>query len=146
MTGLVTHAGTSRATGSHGRLDTEVRAIMRAGVVTISEQASLRQAFRAVALHQEGAVLATDHTGAPVGWITQPGLLAWADTDSEQLTASAAIDGAVVRIHPTATARQALALLREHEASQLLVAHADDAAPEGVVSAGDLIRLVAREA
>lgn len=129
---------------SGDRLDTAVRRIMRAGVVTISEQASLRQALRAMTLHDVHAVLVTGRGGAPVGWITERGLLDLADADPDLLSARTAVNEAVVRIHPTTTAREALQLLQRAETSHLLVAHADDVAPEGVVSAIDIIRLIAR--
>ena len=47
-------------------------------------------------------------------------------------------------IGPSATAREALALLERADATRLLVVRGDGVVPEGAVADVDLLRLVAR--
>jgi len=80
----------------------------------------------------------------PLGWVTSRGLLRWADRDIALCSARDAVTEAPVAIDPSATAREALALLERADASRLLVVRGDGVVPEGVVADVDLLRLVAR--
>jgi CBS domain-containing protein len=98
------------ASGDH--LDTAVREFMTPGVLTIAEDASLAQVYRAMVAHTVHAVLVVGRTeGRPVGWVTTRGLLAWVGLDRSLASAREAITERPFKIEPGATARQALTAL-----------------------------------
>lgn len=121
-------------------MDYEVRQLMTPGVVTIVEDASLTQVYRALTAHRVHAVLVLgSRTGHPLGWVTAHGLLAWVDKDASLAVARDAITESATTISPSATAREALVALSQPMTQQLLVAAAPDRLPEGVVTALDLV-------
>jgi CBS domain-containing protein len=121
-------------------MDYEVRDLMTPGVVTIVEDASLVQTYRALAAHRVHAVLVLGaNIGKPLGWVTDHGLLAWIDRDPSLAVARDAITEAPTTISPSATARDALVALSQPMTQQLLVTSSPDRLPEGVVTALDLI-------
>ena len=132
--------------GSHGaHLDTPVREIMTAGVVALTEDASLRQAHRALVAHRIHGVLVIGRNGGrPLGWITARGLLAWAEQDATIASARDAITERAETIEPSATAREAIAALSQPGVSHLLVCRHPMESPEGVISELDLVTLGAR--
>jgi signal-transduction protein with cAMP-binding, CBS, and nucleotidyltransferase domain len=114
-----------------GRLAREVRDVMTPGVVTIP----------ADAVH---AVLVVDRkSAAPLGWISANGLLRWALDDSHHHTAGQAICEAVHMVAPSATLRDAAEILLRPGVSHVLVAHHGATSGEGVLSAADVVRVVA---
>lgn len=126
--------------GDH--LDTPVRDIMTPGVVSIAEDASLAQVFRAMRAHDVHAVLVVgSEKGRPLGWITDRGLLFWMGVDGALVSARDAITERPRTIEPGAPARDALTALSQPETTHLLVSKADDRLPEGVVSAVNLVTL-----
>src|SRR5262245_54806501 len=85
-----------RAMPSHiptaSRLDTPVAAIMRPGVITVADDASLRQVQRAIASHRVHAVLVADErTGRALGWVTARRALSLVDRDPDLTTARSAV-------------------------------------------------------
>lgn len=133
----------STATTPQG-LDTHVRSIMRAGVISVPDDASVRQVQRALVAHRIHAVLVVGARGGQVvGWATARGVLGRMDPDESLLPAALAVTEPVEVISPTATAEEALRRLVETGAARLLVCRADGWQPEGVVSELDLIRLAA---
>jgi len=127
------------------RLDAAIRDVMRPGVIVISGHASVARAQRALLAHDVHAILVLDDAGGrPLGWVTSRGLLRWADRDIALCSARDALTEAPVAIDPSATAREALALLERADATRLLVVRGDGVVPEGVVADVDLLRLVAR--
>ena len=125
--------------------DTPVRAIMRPGVISLPEDASLRQAMRAMAAHAVHAVLIVGaRNGAPVGWVTAGGVLTWLTRDAALAPAAIAITEPAVWIEPTASAADVVRLLAETGATHLLVACHPDVPPQGVVGELDIVRLVAQ--
>jgi CBS domain-containing protein len=128
-----------------GELDeTSVRAIMRSGVISMPEDASLRQAMRAMAAHAVHAVLIVGaRDGAPIGWVTARGVLAWLTRDAALAPAGIAITEPVVWIEPTASAADVVRVLADTGATHLLVAYQADVPPQGVVGELDIVRLVA---
>jgi CBS domain-containing protein len=126
-------------------LDVEVREIMTPGVVTIAEDASLRQAQRALTAHNIHAILVLGRTaGTPLGWVTARGLLSWLTRDESLAYARDGITHPPTSIQPSATAREALTALEQPGISQLIVASRPGAFPEGVLSDVDLVALAAR--
>ena len=121
-------------------LRTPVRAFMRPGVVTVSEDASLLQVQRAMIAHAVHAVLIVGATG-PIGWITAGGLLPWLGQEPALYTAASALTEKAVRIAPTASASDALRALADPATSHLVVSVRPDAPPQGVVAELDLVRL-----
>jgi CBS domain-containing protein len=77
--------------------------------------------------------------GRPLGWVTARGLLAWIGGDDELVAAREAITERPVSVTPSAPLREALALLSQPGATHVLVAHADGAQPEGVISDVDFV-------
>jgi CBS domain-containing protein len=128
------------------RLDTPVRTIMRPGVVCMSADASLLQAERALVRHGVHAILILERSGArPIGWVTDRGLLSWLDHDLALIPAGQAITEPATFIEPGANAREALQRLSAPGVSHLVVSRVPGEAPQGVVSAMDLVTLVVGE-
>src|SRR4051794_35235208 len=70
----------------------EVREVMTPGVVTIVEDASVKQARRAIHAHRVHAVLVLGRErGRPLGWVTARGLLSWVDREESLAHARDAI-------------------------------------------------------
>ncbi|HZO60108.1 MAG TPA: CBS domain-containing protein [Solirubrobacterales bacterium] len=123
-------------------LETPVRDFMTPGVLTIAEDASLRQVYRAMVAHSVHAVLVVGRTeGRALGWVTSRGLLAWVGRDQGLASAREAITERPITIEPGATARDALTALSQVGTSHLLVARRSDVIPEGVVSELDIVAL-----
>jgi CBS domain-containing protein len=126
-------------------LDVEVRDVMTPGVVTIPEDASLHQAFRALVAHRVHAVLLVGNSsGKPIGWISARALLPWAMQDESLACARDATIQDAVSVEPGATIREALKQLERPGVEQLLVCRQAGQPPEGVLSALDVVALVAR--
>jgi CBS domain-containing protein len=127
----------------HSRLDREVRDLMRPGVISLPGGASLRQVQRTLASHEVHAVLIADnHTGKPLGWVTARGLLDHASRDLDLVTAASVVSEPAVTISPSASVRTALDALLSSDGSRLLVCQAGCDAPEGVVTDLDLVKLL----
>ncbi len=125
-------------------LDHEVREVMTPGVVALPGDASLRRVHEALLVHRLHAVLVVDHrSGAPLGWVTPSGLLAQLSAGHQARSARQAIDERVVRISPSALARDAVAMLQSPGVTHLLVCHGEQNMPEGVVSSLNLLPVAA---
>ena len=81
-------------------------------------------------------------THEPIGWVTARGLIGWCDRDGALTPAVNAVTEPVVVLGPSASARDALAVLQREGCSRVLVARQPGGLPEGVVSDIDLLRLV----
>jgi CBS domain-containing protein len=136
---------TAIGTTPSDRLETPVRSIMRPGVVSVSDDASLLQAKRALVRHGVHAILIVAGNGKPLGWVTDRGLLSWLEHDLALVSAGHAITEPATYIEPGATAREALEALRTPGVSHLLVARTSGTPPQGVVASLDLVELVAGE-
>lgn len=127
------------------RLTTRVSEIMRPGVITIGDHASLLQAKRALVRHGVHAVLVLGaETGHAIGWVSIDGLLSWLHRDLSALPCVQAVTEPPHFIEPDATARDALELLEKPGVSHLLVRAAHGGLPQGVVAPMDLVELVTR--
>lgn len=120
-------------------LETDVRSLMRPGVVSIGEQSSLEQARRALLSHRVHAILVVGRGGRALGWVTVRDVLARAGRDPGLVTAGSAVGEPAVRVSPATTGREAAALLVECGTARLLVARDDEDHPEGVVGELDLL-------
>jgi len=128
------------------RLQTPVRDFMRPGVIALSEDASLRQAERAMVRHGVHAILVLGRTtGRPTGWVTARGMLRWIGHDLGLVQASQAVSEPPTYIDPGATAHEAVKALSDGAVTHLLVTRASAEAPQGVVSDLDVIALCTRE-
>lgn len=126
-------------------LETAVRDFMTPGVVSISEDASLRDAYGALVAHRVHSVLVLGRSAAkPLGWVTTRGLLGCLDREGELGFARDAITERPVTIEPSASARDAVVALSQANVTHLLVCERPELSPEGVVSALDVMALVAR--
>ena len=136
------------APGQHalgGWLDQEVRDAMTPGVIAIPADASLPRVYDALIMHRVHAVLVVERLGGrPVGWISARGILRMAAAPATFRTAGQAVCEPAQTISPSATLRDAIAVMSDAGATHLLVAHGDDAMPEGVLSDLDLVRRAAR--
>jgi CBS domain-containing protein len=120
--------------------DIEVSEVMRPGVVTVAEDASVLQARRALQAHGVHAVLVVERShGRPLGFITARGLLGWVDRDETVAYARNAVSQAPIWVRPSASLRQALDAILEPGVTHLLVRRGPDEMGEGVVSALDLL-------
>ena len=123
-------------------LEREVREVMTPGVLTIVEDASVRQARRAMRAHGIHAVLVVGKLqGRPLGWVTARGLLDWIGRDDSMAASRDAITERPAGIEPSAQVRDAVRALSQPGVSHLLVQRRPDVLPEGVVSDVDLIGL-----
>jgi CBS domain-containing protein len=126
-------------------LEAPVRDVMTPGVVSLVEDASLKQLYRALTAHEVHAVLVIGRTtGRPLGWATTRGLLAWVGRDESMAFARDAITEEPRTIEPGAPAREALTAISQAGTTRLLVCHAPDRFPEGVVTDSDLVAFAAR--
>jgi len=115
---------------------------MTPGVVTIVEDASVRQARRAMRAHGVHAVLVVGRSqGRPIGWVTARGLLSWAERDETMAFAREAVTEAPTSIDPSASVREAVRAISQPGVTHLLVQHHPDRLPEGVISEVDLLAL-----
>ena len=131
---------------SDRRLQTPVRDFMRPGVIAVSDDASVRQAERAMVRHGVHAILVLGRTtGRPLGWVTARGMLQWISHDLELIETSRAVSEPPTYIDPGATAQEAVKALSAGAVSHLLVARAPGETPQGVVSDLDVIALCTRE-
>jgi CBS domain-containing protein len=124
-------------------LDAPVRAVMRAGVISVPEDASILQVQRALVGHGVHAVLVlATGTGDIVGWATTRGVLERTLADASLLPAALAVTEPVEVISPNASVEEALRKLVETGASRLLVRRGPCTPAEGVLSDVDLVRLI----
>jgi CBS domain-containing protein len=120
----------------------EVREVMTPGVVTIVEDASVKQARRAMQAHGVHAILVVgSEQGRPLGWVTARGLLSWVDRDESLAHARDAITETPTTIEPSASVREAVRAILQPGVTHLLVQHHPDRLPEGVVGERDLLAL-----
>jgi len=125
--------------------DHAVSSVMTPGVLTIVDDAPLRHVLRAMSAHGVHAILAISRgDGRPLGWVTDTGLLPFLGQDDSMVVARAAVSEPIVLIAPGAPCSEAIEALRRPEVSHLLVSAGKGEAPEGVVSALDLIAHAAR--
>ncbi len=121
------------------------RELMTPGVVTLVEDASLKHAFNAMTAHGVHAVLIVGRgQGKPLGWVTGRGLLSRLEDDPGLIRVRDAITERPISIAPGTSARDALRELSQAGVSHLMVAHAENLMPEGVLSELDLMRLAGR--
>jgi CBS domain-containing protein len=125
-------------------LHTPVREFMRPGFIAVAEDASLRQAERAMVRHGVHAILVLGRDGRPVGWVTSRGMLQWLSHDLGLVPAGKGVSEPTVYIAPSATAEEAVAALVPG-VTHLLVARAPGDTPQGVVADIDVIALCAGE-
>lgn len=132
---------TARATGhAQHPLEREARELMTPGVVTIVEDSSLGQVYRALQAHRVHALLVLGCKGGhPLGWVTSRGLLAWLEKDESMAFARDAITQPPLAVDPSALGREALTVLSQPGISHVLVQRSPDVMPEGVISDFDLI-------
>jgi CBS domain-containing protein len=118
---------------------------MTPGVVTISEDAAIRHAYRVMIARGVDAVLVVGRKQAkPVGWVTSRGLLSWLEREGSLASARDAVTQRPITIEPSATAREALVALSQPNVSHLLVAHQAELSPEGVVTANEMMALATK--
>ena len=127
-----------------GRLDTLVaRDLMKPGVVTLVDDATILHGFRAMAAHGTHAILVVDaESGRPLGWATDRGLLRHLESDTAFVRVRDAITEEAVSVTPGTTARGVATALSQAGTSHVLVSSAAGRTPEGVISAVDLVRAV----
>ena len=120
-----------------------VRSVMRAGVISVPEDASVLQVQRALVGHGVHAVLVlATGTGDVVGWATTRGVLARALSDASLLPALTAVTEPVEVVSPSASVEEALRKLADTGASRLLVRRGPFTPAEGVLSDVDLVRYI----
>jgi predicted transcriptional regulator len=125
-------------------LQAPVARVMRHGVVSIAEDATLAGVTRAMADHRIHALLvAESSTGRPLGWVKAETLLTWMNLGNSWVHAHEAITEPVTTIAPDATIGDAMAALSRHGTSRLLVSSEGGRAGEGVVTPLDIVGLVA---
>jgi CBS domain-containing protein len=128
---------------SEDLLDRSVASVMRHGVVSIAEDASLISVARAMRDHRVHAILIEQRsTGRPLGWAKADTLLSWMNMRSSWVHAHQAITERVSTIEPTATVRDAISALLRPGTSRLLVCSGDDCAGEGVLTHLDVIEML----
>jgi CBS domain-containing protein len=120
----------------------EVREVMTPGVVTIVEDASVKQTRRAMQTHGVHAVLVVgSEQGGPLGWVTARGLLSWVERDESFAHARDAITEPPTMIEPSASVHEAVRTILQPGVTHLLVQRGPRRLPEGVVGERDLLGL-----
>jgi CBS domain-containing protein len=120
-------------------LEREVCEFMTPGCVTISEDASVAEAARALARYRVHAVLVVGaRNGTPLGWVTSRGLLGWLGRDRSGTSVREAITEQVTAIDPHERVRIALYALSTAGTTRLLVRRRPQQLPEGVLTDFDL--------
>ncbi len=118
-----------------------VRRVMRTGVISLPETASLAQVRRAMLQHDVHAILIVSRLGTrPLGWVTATGLLAYGSGDPACIRAVEAISEDPTRIEPGASVLEAARLLCDPGVGRLLVAEGPADAPQGVITDLDVLR------
>jgi CBS domain-containing protein len=126
-------------------LEREVRDIMTPGCVSISEDATVADAARALERHRVHAVLVVGAAnGTPLGWVTARGLLSWLGRDRGLASAREAITEQVRAIDPDQRLRVAVLALSMAGTTRLLVRRKPHHAPEGVITDMDLAMAAGR--
>jgi CBS domain-containing protein len=126
-------------------LKTPVASIMRHGVVSIAEDASLASVAQAMADHRVHAILVEQRTtGRPLGWVKAETLLSWMNMQSPWVHAHQAITESITTIAPTASVREAMAALGRAGTSHLLVCSEGGRAGEGVLTYLDVVGVLAK--
>jgi CBS domain-containing protein len=129
----------------HDVLALPVRDIMRHGVVSVPEHASLEAVFHAMADHRVHAVLVVAAAdGRPLGWVKADALLTWMNLEPAGAHARQAITEQVVTIASDAPVREAIEALSPAGTSRLLVRDRGTIAGEGVVTPLDVVALRSR--
>lgn len=124
-------------------LERSVSEVMRPGVISISDQASLGEVYRALASRSIHAILiVSSKDGSAMGWATGAGLLDFADKDPTASTAASAITEEVTTIGPSASVREAIAIL-SGDATHLLVTRSEGDFPSGTVTELDVAAFLA---
>jgi len=140
---VTAHETARGAGGGTHPLEREARELMTPGVVTIVEDATLRQVHRALLAHRVHALLVMGrHGGRPLGWVTARGLLAWLDKDESLACAREAVTEQPTAVEPSASGRDALIALAQPGVSHVLVQRTPETMPEGVISDVDLVPAV----
>jgi CBS domain-containing protein len=130
---------------THDVLMTPVASIMRHGVVSIAEDASLASVAQAMADHRVHAILVEERTtGRPLGWAKAETLLSWMNMQSPWVHAHQAITESITTISPTASVRDAMAALSRPGTSRLLVCSDGGRAGEGVLTPLDVVAVLGR--
>jgi CBS domain-containing protein len=124
-------------------LERTVASVMRHGVVSITEDASLVSVANAMTDHRVHAILIEQRsTGRPLGWAKAETLLSWLNMRSPWVHAHQAITERVTTIEPTATVREAMTALLRPGTSRLLVCGKGACAGEGVLTHLDVVELL----
>jgi CBS domain-containing protein len=132
-------------TRTHDVRAVPVREIMRHGVVSVPEHASLEAVFHAMADHRVHAMLVVAPAdGRPLGWVKAEALLNWMNLSSDGAHAHQAITEPVAAIAPDAPVREAIEALSRPGTSRLLVCDEGTVAGEGVVTPLDIVALRSR--
>jgi CBS domain-containing protein len=122
----------------------DARDVMTAGVVTVSDEATLGDAIDAMAERRIHAILVVGaRTGALLGWVNTRGLLGFVGADPARPVTDAITEQAR-SIEPSAPLRAAIYALALPGVTRLLVRSRDDDEPEGVISDYDLTVRAAR--
>jgi CBS domain-containing protein len=128
---------------THPRSQTSIGEVMRSGVISIPQDASLRRVADAMATHRIHAVLVMGRDGAgPIGWVTSRSLLERAARDPELTFARDAIDEPPAFISPGASVASAVEQLLAGGTTHLIVSIRPQDPPEGVVTALDIVALL----
>jgi CBS domain-containing protein len=126
-------------------LTTPVASIMRHGVVSIAEDATLASVAQAMADHRIHAILVEQRTtGRPLGWVKAETLLSWMNMQSPWVHAHQAISESITTISPSASVRDAMEALSRAGTSRLLVCSEGGRAGEGVLTPLDVVAVLSK--
>ena len=131
----------------------QVSDIMNPNVISISDEASLREAIEMLRQHKISALVVVDHSGHMVGLISQTDLLrAWEQGDSGQDVLDRPVGEFmtrdVVSVAPHRDLDYAMRSLNEHHIHRLVVVESHDGGrfvtdrmmPVGILSQTDIVR------
>ena len=119
----------------------QIKDVMTKQLHSVRRDATLRAVARAMKEHRIGAVLVTQDDGSLLGLVTDRDLVIRgmaSDRDLDRTQVSEICSAPPVKLDPTATADDAVRLMRERAVRRIPVVA--DGKPIGIVSIGDLAR------
>lgn len=118
--------------------------VMSAGVLSVSESATLKSVARVMREHGVHGVLVVADDGELLGWVTARGLLQHRAADWRRLKAGQTISEPCVRVVPSSSVPAALDAMLEADATRVVVMRPGSRTPDGVVSDIDFLAHLAR--
>ncbi|MFN3527905.1 MAG: cyclic nucleotide-binding/CBS domain-containing protein [Candidatus Altarchaeaceae archaeon] len=132
----------------YSKLETiKVRDVMTRGVITVPITATVREICKIIAENKISAVVVVLPDGEMIGVISETDLILKIDSvkNIDEATAENIMQTSNIKtIDPDASVADALRIMKENLIHRLIVAHEIVKRPVGIITATDIIRLIAK--